>query len=243
MSNFTVLVIGPKGPKELDEVLAPYDEKVKFPPYIKFTCKDKAAEKKRLLKYYRHQLTLAIHDINLQNKFIALDISDEDYFFQHTMYYNDHELNTQGEPISTYNPNTRWSSWKYIKKLYFKNVPLYMIGMQKKHVDWNEMSRFSTDQAMVDWIRMQSNPSMSNYVKGMMYDYWMGETKSQYMGRKELFMTSAYILRGKWFERDKIGWWSQTIDCMDREKWINQYIKMLQQIKPDTQLTTIECHI
>lgn len=242
MSRFTVLVVGPKGPKELDKVLAPYDEKIEFSPYIKFTLKDKAAEKKRLIKYYRQQLKLTPHDIDLHDKLISFDISDEDYFFQQTMYYDDHELNIQGEPISTYNPNTRWSSWEYVKKLYYKNISIYMIGMEKKMVDWNEMSRFSADQAMVDWIRMQTS-DLSDYVKATMYDYWVGETEQQYKNRKALFMTSAYILRGKWFERDKIGWWSQSIDLMDREKWIDQYTKMLQQVKPDTQLTTIECRI
>lgn len=242
MSLFTVLVVGPRSTEELNEVLAPYDEKIKFPLYIKFTRKDKAEEKKRLIKDYRQQLKLTPHDIDLHNKLIALDIADEDYFIQQTMYYNEYELNTQGEPTSTYNPNSKWSSWEYTKKLYNIRMQIYMLGMPKKYVDWNTMLRLNADQAMVDWIRIQ-NSHFSDCGKSMVYDYWAGETKEQYMERKTLFMTSAYVLRGKWFERGKMGWWSQPEDCMDREKWINQYTKMLQQVKPDTQLTTIECHI
>ncbi len=243
MSRFTVLVVGPKNEQEIREVLAPYYEQLRFPPYIKFTREDKAAEKKRLIKYYRKQLRFTPHDIGLQNKFTALDVSDEEYYEYQIKYYGEPELNAAREPISTYNPNARWCVWEFVNKLYYGKMNVFIPGSQKKYIDWNEMSRFSTDQAMVDWIRIQSNPELSNYVKGTMYDYWAGETKSQYMGRKELFMTPAYILRGKWFERNKAGWFTDNFDCVDREKWIDQYREMLTQVKPDTTISTIECRM
>lgn len=245
MSHFKVLVIGTEDPRELDDVLAPYDEHVKFPPYIKFTREDKAAERKRLIKYYEQQIKLHPRDIGLRNKLPDLYITDEKYFENATKYYDLSAQNTAGEPISTYNPNSKWSSWKYVNLLPRRRAGRGVASCccEKREVDWAYIAQIGRRNAEINWPKMAQGCSATPDQNRMLFDYYSDETKIQYVDRKSLFMTHAYILHGKWYEKGKIGWWGETEEEMDREKWVAQYAKMLREVKPNTVLTTIDCHI
>ena len=242
MSKFKVLVVGPDNYRELCNTLEPYHELIKFPPYIKFTREDKAVERKRLLKYWTKQLELRPMDMGIENKIIALCHSDEEYFIDQTKYYAQAALNSQGEPISTYNPNTKWSSWDYSNDLPKIHGEKVVQACRKRDVDWNYIRQIGERNALIRWPKIK-NADCPDFMRGNVNGVWEGETKEQYIERQRLFMTHAYILHGKWHEREKIGWWSETdnFDCMDRQKWIDKYQKMLMQVKPNTVLTTVEC--
>jgi hypothetical protein len=265
MSHFRVLVVGPESLRELQDVLEPYSEHIKFPPYIKFTREDKYAERKRSIKMLKKLLNERnhwMHDgydpkihgpiepwkkVEIAAKLKVLqDMSGEEYFYNETKYYDLSSQNTQGEPISTYNPNSRWSNWEYYNSLLIKGLGLLRPSAKKKDVDWARMSQYGGEQAIVDWCRMFNSiddPRCDASTRTLLYDYWQGESKLMYMERKELFMTHAYILNGRWHERGKVGWWGDTSEEMDRDKWIAKYKKMLTQVKPNTVLHTLDCHI
>jgi hypothetical protein len=243
MSKFTVLVVGPESYGEVVKTLEPYDEHIKFPPYIKFTREDKSAERKRLLKHYKKQLGLRPMDIGIEDKIVALCRSDEEYFLKQTRSYALGAKNAQGEPISTYNPNTKWSGWDYVNKLPMKHY--YCVqACKKRHVNWSYIRQIGERNARINWPKIVNSKS-TGFTKNMLYDYWQGETKEQYIERKKLFLTHAYILHGKWHERCKMGWWSDldSSDTPDRQVWLDKYNKMLRQVKPNTVLTTVECMI
>lgn len=241
MSKFTVLVVGPDNYRELTHTLEPYDEHIEFPPYIKFTREDKAAERKRLLKYWTKQLNLNPMNLGIENKIVDLGFSDEEYFQKQTKFYDPASKNELGEPISTYNPNARFSCWNYTNDLPKRHGKVVQ-ACRKRDVDWAYAKQIRLRNAWIRWPKIE-NAECSDFMKGTLYGYWQGETKEQYMERQELFMTSAYILRGKWHEREEIGWWSESRPAMDRQKWIDKYQKMLTEVKPNTVLTTVECSI
>jgi len=241
MSQFAILVVGPESYRELEDTLAPYDEHLTFPPYIKFNRADKKAEKKRLKKYYRAELRKTPNDIGLQNKLIALQqMSDEQYFDHCTRFYDDSALNTVGEPISTYNPNSKFDSWEHTILLASRKCGGSVSTTRKNDMNWDLMSIHAHDQAAVDWIRLQT---YSDKQKRLVFDWWPGETRRQYINRKRVFHTHAYVYRGKWYERGKIGWWGSVTEEIPAEKWMEQYAEMLTSLKDDTVLTTVMCRI
>lgn len=241
MMHFSVLVIGPECANALQDVLTPYFEHDEFEPYIKFTREDKKAERKRLKRYWGKKLRENPHDVGIFNKYEETNMSDDDYFRRSIKHYDPANMNSNGEPVSTYNPNSKWADWEYEKTLLRKESQLFVTTVKKKDIDWNTMSRYNYQQAKINWYGLFSPgfPTPTTYEKAM-NDYWDGETKEQYMERSHFFLTHAYILHGKWYERGKIGWW-QHGEYMDRDKWLAQYEKMLTQVKPNTVLTTIEC--
>lgn len=242
--RFSVLVVGPAYTHDLQDVLMPYYEHADFDPYIKFTREDKAAEKKRLKRYWGKKLRENPHDVGIFNKYEIVNISDEEYFFDQTKHYKPYELNENGEPISTYNPNSRWNSWEYDDGLISRYTYTYKAALKKKAISWSLMAEYGHNQAHINWHTMFSPgfPAPTMHEKAM-NNYWEGETKEQYMGRSRFFLTHAYILHGKWYERGRIGWWEDDDSIIDRDKWLAQYEKMLTQTKANTVLTTIECNI
>ena len=104
------------------------------------------------------------------------------------------------------------------------------------------MSEINYQQAQVNWVSLFA-PGFPEptAIEKTSNNYWDGETKEQYLDKSKFFLTHAYILHGKWYERGRIGWWWDSKEIMDRDKWLAQYEKMLTQTKPDTVLTMIEC--
>jgi len=53
----------------------------------------------------------------------------------------------------------------------------------------------------------------------------------------------AFILRGEWHERGKMGWWACVSDEKDEALWGAHFHKVLREQDPDTLLTLVDCHI
>lgn len=242
MSLFTVLVVGPTKLQELEETLASFDEHLVFPPYIKFTREDKKREKKRLQKYWRKQVALHPHDVEVYNKLTALLECDDEQWFEHcTRLYESTALNTAGEPISTYNPNSKFSSWECVDLFgRLKKPGDRACILEKRHVAWSRMASLANMRAKHDWTTMQT---YSESQKRLVFDKWKGDTRETYIARKTQFSTHAYILRGRWYERGQIGWWAEVENEIPAAEWMKQYADMLKSLKNNTVLTTIECRI
>lgn len=243
--RFSVLVVGPDCANALQDVLMPYFEHTNFPPYIKFNREDKKAERKRIKRYWGKKLRENPHDVGIFNKYEETNISDEEYWRKQTKHYDSCDLDDNGNPISTYNPNSRWNDWEYEKRLLSRYTDTHMQAMKKKDVDWAGMAECKRKEFHVSWHMMFSPgfPEPTAHERAC-NDYWDGETKEQYMERSKFFLTHAYILHGKWYERSKVGFWKvEKYNTVERYKWVAQYEKMLTQVKPNTVLTTIECVI
>jgi len=242
MSKFKVLVVGPESFRELSDILEPFDEHLEFPSYVKFTREDIAKKRKNLLKYWKKLHNNMPEDTGILNRLLSLGKNDEDYFDAQTSSYNEHILNDNGEPVTTYNPNTKFNHWDYINDLSKRHSYITSSASLKKDIDWHHININNIANAIENWPKIQKS-EISDIQKLLVYDFWPDETRQQYLDRRKLFMTHAYVLHGKWYERCSIDWWNNVYDIMDRDKWIEQYMTMLKQIKPNTVLTTIECNL
>ena len=240
MARFNVLVVGTECYNETCEVLKPFDEHEEYPLYIKFTREDIAKKRKKLLKYWQKLHDSLPDDLGIVSNLRALCKNDEEYFKAQTSFYTERLLNDDGEPVTTYNPNTKFSHWDYCNGI-LPNRGSCTFAARKKDIDWAKIKMCNSAAAARNWSKIASS-QLSDTKKLLVYDFWPDENKKQYLDRKKLFMTHAYVLHGKWYERCSIDWWNHVNDLMDRDIWIEQYMTMLQQVKPDTVLTTIECN-
>lgn len=240
MSKFTVLVVGPHGGDAVEAALEPFDTHLKFPEYIKFTREDKAAERKRLVRFWKKQVEENPGDVGIYNKLAEIQKHDDESWFLHcTRFYSPHETNTQGEPITTANPNGKFDTWE--------PTPIFPVGgmvvstAKKKHIDWENLESELRVKALTDFVKSNS---YTEEQQRLIFDRWKDELPDDYMARKSRFLTHAYIHRGKWYERGRVGWWGKCEgDVVPIDEWLKQYKEMLRSLKDDTTLTHITCRV
>jgi hypothetical protein len=123
MSHFTVAVIT-DGSKELDEIMAPYEEK-SVPRYVKFTKEQAIANQRKKIEDYKNgdyyqeyikdpEKYLDECKNNGHAKYISeifpamLNWTDEQCYDEAKKYYEENEIGENGELYSTYNPKSKW---------------------------------------------------------------------------------------------------------------------------------------
>ncbi len=127
MSHFAVAVFTKDGGKTVEELLAPYDENVDMPRYVKYT-KAQLIEKgrKEIEDYknglyaeylpnpekYRAECKNPNHLNYIENEFPKkLTWTDEQIYAEEITSYDDDEIGTDGEVYSAYNPKSKWDWW------------------------------------------------------------------------------------------------------------------------------------
>jgi hypothetical protein len=53
----------------------------------------------------------------------------------------------------------------------------------------------------------------------------------------------AFVLKGEWFERGKMGLWACVSNEKDKAEWEAFFHKTLRELDPDTLVTLVDCHI
>ena len=53
----------------------------------------------------------------------------------------------------------------------------------------------------------------------------------------------AYIYKGIWNSRGRMGWWGCSHDEMDRATWNREFSKFISSLEPDTRITFVDCHV
>ena len=110
MSHYTVAVIT-NGEKDLDEILAPYDENIEVAPYIGRTKKKMIEEakeiKERILERMREkEASGEKYEVTDFEKPYLEAKTDEDFY--KTQVYDDAHYTEDGDELTTYNPNSKW---------------------------------------------------------------------------------------------------------------------------------------
>jgi hypothetical protein len=124
MSHYIVAVITENEGKDLDEIMAPFEEK-EVPRYVKYT-KEQAIEHERKKiqdykngSYYQEYLKdpakyLAECKNEGHAKYISEDFpkrlewTDEELYAEAIKYENEEDIGSEGEIYSTYNPLSKW---------------------------------------------------------------------------------------------------------------------------------------
>jgi len=240
MSHFTVLVIG----EDVEEQLAPYDENIVVPRYVKYT-KEQLIKKGRedIAQYekgtyaeylkdpvkYAERCSNPRHLRYLKNEFPKmLKWNDEQIYQNELRWYEKKDIGAEGEVYSTYNPKSKWD-WYQIGGRWAGMLIL------KKGAKSGEKG----EQSLLD----KSSP----YAKGgvdsaLKKDIDFKKTTKK---NKDPFGTYAVVKNGEWFQKGEMGWWGMSSETEEESiKWDEGFFKnFIKPLSPDTKLTIVDCHI
>ena len=216
MSNFCVLVFTKPGGKNVEELLAPFDENIEYKPYVEYT-RDQAIEKVRkdIEKYkndvyaeyladpkkYEEEWSHRPQRINyVKNIFPQkLKWTDNECYDYEARRYEPKMIAENGDLLSTYNPKSRWN-WYTIggrwdgllnAKYGISDNIVYV-----SEVDWNETIPFA-------------------------------------------FITPD----GEWHEKGKMGWFGIVTDKKKESDWETEFMEFVQSLGLNVVVTVVDCHI
>ena len=125
MSHFVVYVFTKDNGKDVDELLALYDESIEYAPYIQYTKEQAIKKVRKEIEDYKHSCYYteyladpaaykAKHNntdhINyLENEFPKkLNWTDDECYEYQKQWYESEMIDEDGNLLSTYNPNSKW---------------------------------------------------------------------------------------------------------------------------------------
>lgn len=216
MSHFCVYVFHDKRVGDISNLLSPYDESIKLPPYVAYT-REQAIEATRkdiedfknsecYMEYskdpkaYREKWSNnKAHLDYLENEFPKkLKWSDDEcYEYMAEDYRLDGMVDKDGNLLSNYNPNSKWDWWviggRYSGVLKGKNSML--------------LSDLNIDDIETPYAFIEPN--------------------------------------GNWNQQGQVGWFGISTNEMNYDEWDRQfkdYLKSLSNNK-DLAITVVDCHI
>lgn len=216
MSHFVVYVFTKEDWKDVDELLAPYNEDIVCAPYVKYT-KQQAIEKVRkdiedyknglYAEYlanpvaYKEKCSNTDHINYLENEFPKkLNWTDDECYEHQKQWFEDDMVDEDGNLLSTYNPNSKWD-WYSIGGRWSGGL----ITKNGDHVDEAYVNEVDWDQTGIPFA----------------------------------FVTPI----GMWKERGEMGWWAMVSNEKDEDDWKTEFKRMLNNIGDDACVTLVDCHI
>lgn len=217
MSHFVIYVFQKANGKDLEDMLAPYDENLEVTPYIRYTKEQIIELEKKDInnfnnnfyskylenpnKYIKEHEDNEYH-LNFIKKFPErLTWTDEECYNHYVDTWFDREsIDEDGNYWSEYNPNSKWD-W-------------YQIG-----------GRWSNILALKN-----GNEVDEDYVSEVDFDKTM--------------TPFAFIdTEGRWHEKGEMGWWCTTNNEKTEEDWERIFKYYLRTLNGDEIITVVDCHI
>lgn len=216
MSHFVTLVFTKKGERTVEELLAPFDEGISYPPYVEYT-REQAIQKERKdiedyknstfakywenpTKYEQEHSDRPEHIDYVRNEFPKrLAWTDEECYQAVAKYWDEDLIKPNGDLLSTYNPNSKWD-W-------------YQIGGR-----WNHYLKTLDGEA--------TNEDFVSEID------W-----------KDVIPFAFITPIGEWHERGEMGWWACVSNEKEKNKWEEEFKKFVQNLDGDTIVTVVDCHI
>lgn len=279
MSHYAVAVIT-DNKTSVDTLLAPYDENIDVAPYICKTknqiieegrkciinlrkdMKDYADNPDEYLKNYR-AYWLESEFVNppklsqpAKDTIACEKMTDEEIYQK--CIYEDTDYDSEGNELSTYNPNSKWDWYEIggrwsngIKKTDGSNcdscyVADMLIGRNED--TYKKAIRFW--EVVVEEKPLKDGEDISNFKSWYKKEYYM----ERYLS-KEIYADSVskennfYAIvtpDGVWHEPGRMGWFGTSLaEYEDERKWDTNYFK--DYIEPyldhDHTITIVDCHI
>ena len=123
-------------------------------------------------------------------------------------------------------------------------------------IDWEKTGKLSPEainqaNKLWDWIegKLTDEEAHDQHIFTFYHKQWYLDrygTRKEYIRREGLFATYAVVGEdGKWVGKGKMGWWGMGSDTHeDSINWQNGFWDhYLKDLKPDTLLTVVDCHI
>jgi len=285
MSHFSVAVFTDRT-KTVDDLLAPFDENISVPRYIEET-KEQAIQRirKEISDYattglyaqwkadpekYESEFGCNIDHMNyIKNEFPKkLNWTDEECYQDAIEFYDEDELDENGNLTSIYNPNSKWD-WYSIggrfqgmlkaKSGTHGEGSVFSPNLKKAgEYDSAKVSDidFSPDKEQyarsLRWweVVIEDSPLRNDEDKSDFFNLYKKEylierykDKEAYASAQSLFSTFAVITPdGEWHEKGEMGWFG----CVSNEEdeWALKYKEcFIDTANPDWTLTIVDCHI
>jgi len=207
---------------DLESILEKYDEEKQVEPYISMT-KDE-----------------------LEDEFKAEDDISWDEFIE------DKNLDSNGNLLSTYNPNSKWDWWVIGGR--WGNVIRLKTGERANYAKIKDID-FSLDmtvhkeaerfwELVVEGLPLKDGEEMPVLFYKPKYYLDMYETKENYANNIASFNTFALIYNGEWYEEGEMGWWgisNTTKDSLRNYKEL--FSKIISGADPEDYFVIVDCHI
>lgn len=223
MSHFTVMVIGDNP----EEQLAPYNEHIEMPRYVKYTREQLIEKGKKSIESYKNGMYAEYlsdpekyaskcspntgHLDYIKNEFpLKLSWSDDQIYEEEIKYYEPEEIGPDGEVYSTYNPKSKWD-W-------------FVLGGR-----WSGLIQAS--------IGNVGRPGVFQNAVGI------DQALKKDITNLNEIVTFAILKDGQWYERGEMGWWGVVHDEKDDKVWDEQVKKLTSELPEETLISIYDCHI
>ena len=216
MSHFAVYVFTNKGGRDIDELLAPYDEEIVCEPYIEYT-KQQAIEKVRkdiedyknglYAEYladpvtYKEKCSNADHIDYLENEFPKkLNWTDDECYEYQKQWFEDDMVDEYGNLLSTYNPNSKWD-WYEIGGRWSREL----INKEGKNTNTDYANQIDWDKTLIPFAFVDPN--------------------------------------GVWHEKGEMGWWAMVSNEKEQDSWEEEFKNFIKDLDDEVEVTIVDCHI
>jgi hypothetical protein len=139
---------------------------------------------------------------------------------------------------------SRWDWWviggRWEGTLIDKNTGEACDRLQKKDVDWESMAR-----EQVDLLGARYDDFAVNGRNGNPFGEApaAGETRSEFIQREfEPFYSWAFLNKTGWNEVGQMGWFGQALD-EKRDTWLEEYQRLLRDVKDNDWIVVVDCHV
>jgi hypothetical protein len=273
--HFTVAVITKEKPTNglLDKVLAPYNENLEVPYYIKQTAEQYLQSEREYLERYKEGIyaeyiadpeaygkknCCSPEHLEFLKNFMEKRYSatDEELLNERAEGYpgEEHEdgcawIDADGNMWSTYNPNSKWD-WYQIGGRWSGELSLkggYSANSaQIKDVDFgNEIDyeKYKKDKDFVEKYNKLVTEGDGFYKVSYLKSIY--PTIEDYIRTNVAFGTFAVIdENGKWHEKGQMGWFSSSETPDEGLMWDrNYYDNFIKSTNPNNWITVVDCHI
>lgn len=273
MSHYAVAVfIEPNG-KDLEALLAPFDEKLHVPHYIPKA--DIIAKVRSEIENYKNTTYAEYlkdpqsyvtkyserpdHINYITKEFpIKLRWTDEECYLDGIRYYEEENIKPDGSVFSDYNPNSKWD-WYSIGGRFSDIIPLKEGGYTDEahmcDVDINHRDKDEYKRARRFWqLYVDGQAPVTEEDKELLKYVWYKkeyyteryENAEEYASWRAGFTFYAALLpTGEWIEPGQMGWWGISgATAEDDKAWHKKVKEILKQAQDNNwDITIVDCHI
>lgn len=272
MSHYSVAVFTAPDDKNVEELLAPYDESLHVPHYIPKS--DIIAKVRNEIESYRNgayaeylkdpeayvaKCTNQDHIKYISKEFPKkLTWSDEECYLDGIRYYDEENIKPDGSVFSDYNPNSKWD-WYEVGGRFANIIPLKDGGYTDEapmcDVDIHHCDEEEYKNAIRFWqLYVDGQEPITDTDKQLLKFVWYKKEyfTERYANAEEyaawvsgFAFYAALLPTGEWLEPGQMGWWGMSHATADDDKaWHSKVKEILKQAQDNNwEITIVDCHI
>ena len=273
MSHYAVAVFLDPNGKNLEELLAPFDEGLHVPHYIpkadiiaKVRSEIETFKNGAYAEYLKNpKAYIEKHSDNQRHiEYISKEFpmklhwTDEDCYLDGIRYYEEENIKPDGSVFSDYNPNSKWD-WYDIGGRFSDIIPLKEGGYANEasmcDVDIDHRDEEEYKNAIRFWqLYVEGQEPVTEEDKELLKFVWYKKEyfTERYANAEEyaawvsgFTFYAALLPTGEWLEPGRMGWWGMSHATADDDKtWHSKVKEILKQAQDNNwEITIVDCHI